>query len=59
MVVAMHNSEGEKRNTVSNFIGSPDDPLHSLQLSNMFYNGKYTPRCSENEEAKRIIVSFF
>lgn len=59
MTVVMHNSEGEIRTAVSNFIGSPDDPLYSLKLSNIFYNGKCTSRCLENEEAKRIIVSFF
>lgn len=58
MIVAMHCSEGENPIAVSNFIGSPDDPLYSLKLSNTFYNKTYTPKCDENDEAKRIIVSF-
>lgn len=58
MIVAMHSTEGEKPIAVSNFIGSPDDPLYSLKLSNTFYNGTYTPKCDENDEATRIVVSF-
>lgn len=58
MIVAMHSSEGENPIAVSNFIGSPDDPLYSLKLSNTFYNKTYTPKCDENDEAKRIIASF-
>lgn len=58
MIIAMHYSEGGKHDTVSDFIGTPDDPLYSLKLTNMFYSGNCITRCQENENAKKDIEKF-
>lgn len=58
MIVAMQCSEGGKPDTVSDFIGTPEDPLYSLKLTNIFYSGNCISRCQENENAKRDIEKF-
>lgn len=58
MVFAMHNSEGGKQDSVSDFIGTLGHPLNYLPLRNMFYSGNYITRCQENDYAKNGIKSF-
>lgn len=58
MIVAMHNHEGGEIDHVYNCIGTEDDPLHFLQLRNMFYSERKLLKCSENRTAKRNILSF-
>lgn len=58
MIVAMHRSEGGKRDVVSNCIGTPDNPLYESKLTNLFYCKKKTVSCVENQKAKHDIKSF-
>lgn len=58
MIVAMHRSEGGKRDVVSNCIGTPDNPLYESKLTNLFYCKKKTVSCVENQKAKHDIESF-
>lgn len=58
MIVAMHNHAGGKIDNVCNFIGTEDDPLHILQLRNMFYSEEKLLKCSKNDTAKQCILSF-
>lgn len=58
LVVAMHSSVGRRQKPLPDIIGTPDDPLYSLQLTNVFYSGKTTLSCPENEKAKHIIADF-
>lgn len=58
MVVAMHISEGGQHNEVSDVIGTAEDPLHALQMRNVYYSGNFATECSENDRAKQDIQSF-
>lgn len=58
MIVAMHNSEGERQDILSEFIGHPDNSLHFLRVAHMFYRGNFMVNCSENVKAKDDISSF-
>lgn len=58
MVVAMHNHEGGEIEDVHNCYGTEDDPLHFLQLRNMFYSEEKLLECTDNDTAKQHIVSF-
>lgn len=54
----MHSSESGEQKTLSDIIGTPDDPLYLLQLTNVFYFGKTTLSCPQNDKAKNIIADF-
>lgn len=56
LVVPMHYFEGERPYAVANFIPNPHAPPPCLKLANTFYQGSNTPRCPENDEAKKIIL---
>lgn len=58
MIVAMHRSEGGKRDAVSNCIGTPDNPLYESKLTNVFYCKKKPVSCVENQKAKHAIKLF-
>lgn len=58
MIVAMHKSEGGKRDAVSNCIGTPDNPLYESKLTNIFYCKKSPVNCAENQKAKHDLKSF-
>lgn len=58
MVVAMHRSEGGRKEDVSDFFETLEDSLDSLRLTNIFYFGNFTIGCPENEKAKIDIESF-
>lgn len=58
MIVAMHKSEGGKRDDVTNCIGTPDNPLYESKLTNIFYCKKSPVNCAENQKAKHDIESF-
>lgn len=58
MVVAMHRSESGQKETVYNCIGTPEDPLYLLALTNIYYNGDRTFDCPQNKLAKDGIKSF-
>lgn len=58
MVVAMHRSECGQTETVYNRTGTPEDTLHSLALTNIYYNGDRTFDCLQNKNAKGGIESF-
>lgn len=58
MVVAMHRSECGQTETVYNRSSTPEDTLHSLALTNIYYNGDRTFDCLQNKNAKGGIESF-
>lgn len=58
MIVAMHKSEGGKRDAVSSCIGTPEHPLYGSKLTNIFYCKKKPVSCDENKKAIHDIKSF-
>lgn len=58
LVVAMHKSEGEQRETEFGSTVTPEGELYSLPLTNIYYAVNRTLKCLENEKAKRDIESF-
>lgn len=58
MIVTMHNHEGGEIEDVNIHIGTEDDPMHFLQLKNLFYSEGKLLECTENDTSKQHIVSF-
>lgn len=58
MIVTMHNHEGGEIEDVYSHIGTADDPLHFLQLKNLFYSEEKLLECTANDTSKQHIVSF-
>lgn len=58
MIVTMHNHEGGEIEDVYSPTGTEDNPLHFLQLKNLFYSEEKLLECTENDTSKQHIVSF-